>query len=310
MKKVFSSHSECAHVWAQQKQDSGKSANMFFEGTRIFSYGHHYCIANFINPNLVLINSKGYSNSTSKHHNHVNRALSSNIKTFIVPSLGWSKYDYQNEIDHAQNIEYFKLKINNLVFDSKKAIKNTSLLINQANYFKYQGLDYCIDFNLPERTYFETLITITDEINAKIESQKEKEGLRKQIEEIENNTLIDFCKNEVLPAWFNNSVLPKLTRQSGKNVVYKTVLPNILPNAYLRLRDNEVETSQGAKVPLKASKVLFEMIKQGRDIKGYQIGNYTVISLNGVLTIGCHKIERTEINRFASLMGWGQIELH
>jgi hypothetical protein len=38
-------------------------------------------------------------------------------------------------------------------------------------------------------------------------------------------------------------------------------------------------------------RLLYKMIKQGKDIKGHKIGYYTVISVNGVLTIGCHKIK-------------------
>jgi len=63
-------------------------------------------------------------------------------------------------------------------------------------------------------------------------------------------------------------------------------------------------------VSLKAAKVLFNLIKSGKDIKGFDIDGYTVIGLNGVLTIGCHVIERKEINRLAALLNWGQIEVH
>ena len=71
-----------------------------------------------------------------------------------------------------------------------------------------------------------------------------------------------------------------------------------------------METSKGARVSLKAAKVLFKMIKSGKDIKGFDLEGYTVIGLNGVLTIGCHAIERKEINRLAALLNWGQIEVH
>lgn len=41
MKTVFSS-SELPHIWAAQKQDHGRAqANVFFEGPKIYSYGHH-----------------------------------------------------------------------------------------------------------------------------------------------------------------------------------------------------------------------------------------------------------------------------
>jgi hypothetical protein len=61
---------------------------------------------------------------------------------------------------------------------------------------------------------------------------------------------------------------------------------------YLRVSKDglDIETSQGARVDIDSAKLLYTLIKNGKDIKGHRIGNYTVISLNGVLTIGCHHI--------------------
>jgi len=72
----------------------------------------------------------------------------------------------------------------------------------------------------------------------------------------------------------------------------------------LREKEDEAQTSHGAIVPLREAKLLYGMIEAGKPIVGHRIGFYTVISINGVLTIGCHKIEREEIKRFASVMGW------
>lgn len=65
-KRVFSSHSQLAHVWAQQTQPGGRASDnrMFFDGKTIFSYGRHWPIAHFITPDLVLVNSDGKSVST------------------------------------------------------------------------------------------------------------------------------------------------------------------------------------------------------------------------------------------------------
>jgi hypothetical protein len=65
-----------------------------------------------------------------------------------------------------------------------------------------------------------------------------------------------------------------------------------------------IETSKGARVPYEAGRKLYTLIKAGRDVVGYDLDGYTVISLNGVLKVGCHEIERTEIERFAKKEGW------
>lgn len=51
-----------------------------------------------------------------------------------------------------------------------------------------------------------------------------------------------------------------------------------------------IETSQRVKIPIESAKTLYKLIQSGKDIKGYKIEGYTVISLNGTLKIGCHRI--------------------
>ena len=66
---------------------------------------------------------------------------------------------------------------------------------------------------------------------------------------------------------------------------------------YLRIsKDGEfIETSQDVRVPIKEARLLYKLIAAGKDIKGYKIGGYTVISLNGVLKIGCHNINKANM---------------
>ena len=58
-----------------------------------------------------------------------------------------------------------------------------------------------------------------------------------------------------------------------------------------------VETSQNVSVPIDDARKLYKAIQSSIDIKGYKIGNYTVNSLNGVLTIGCHRINIDSVHR-------------
>jgi hypothetical protein len=67
---------------------------------------------------------------------------------------------------------------------------------------------------------------------------------------------------------------------------------------------HQIETSKGARVSYEAGKLLFARIKAGKDVKGHDIDGYTVISINGVLKIGCHEIEMAEVHRFAKSEGW------
>lgn len=85
MKTVFSSHSQVAHVWAQQNQPHGRGKNMFFEGSAIYSWGKHWTIAFFVDPSCtkfiqliggnVILTSESRSVSTRQHTGEVEGAL-------------------------------------------------------------------------------------------------------------------------------------------------------------------------------------------------------------------------------------------
>ena len=72
----------------------------------------------------------------------------------------------------------------------------------------------------------------------------------------------------------------------------------------LRIKGDYVETSKGAEVPIREAKILLERIRGGKDVKGFKIGHFTVISLNGVLKVGCHEIPREEIDDFCKRYNW------
>ena len=85
MKTVFGNHSMVAHVWAQQTQEHGRGKNMFFEGNAIYSWGHHWTLAFFVDNSCrkfidviggnVIINTQSRSVSTSQHLGEVYGAI-------------------------------------------------------------------------------------------------------------------------------------------------------------------------------------------------------------------------------------------
>jgi len=68
---------------------------------------------------------------------------------------------------------------------------------------------------------------------------------------------------------------------------------------YVRLSiDKErVETSQGVSVDVREARILYNLIVNKKDIVGFKIKDYTVISINGTLKIGCHNINIESMNR-------------
>ena len=78
MKTKFT-NSEVPHIWAQQNQETGTGSNIFFEGKTIYSYGHHFPIATFINPTTVLSTTRSYGVSTARHISMTRCALRDGI---------------------------------------------------------------------------------------------------------------------------------------------------------------------------------------------------------------------------------------
>ena len=73
---------------------------------------------------------------------------------------------------------------------------------------------------------------------------------------------------------------------------------------FLRLSQNGefVETSQYIKVSIKEAKILYLLIAAKKDIKGFKIADYTVISINGTLKIGCHHINIDSVHKIGQLL--------
>ena len=68
MKTVFT-NTDTIHTFAQQTQYEGRNSTntIFFEGNKIYSYGYHYLLGEFLDRNTILINDTGYSMTTSQH---------------------------------------------------------------------------------------------------------------------------------------------------------------------------------------------------------------------------------------------------
>jgi hypothetical protein len=108
VKRVFD-YPQCAHVWAQQTQQDGRSpkGQMYFHGDTIFSYGAHYPIARYTDATLngarvVLFNSEKNSPTTGTHKDCVKRALRGlNVRVFEVPNVTERHYDQM----HTRNLD-------------------------------------------------------------------------------------------------------------------------------------------------------------------------------------------------------------
>lgn len=87
MTKTVFSNDMVAHVWAQNSQSEGRSANgnFYFQGPTLYSYGSHFIVGHVMPDGTALLNADGYSISTAKHKTDARRAVRGNY--IYVPGL-------------------------------------------------------------------------------------------------------------------------------------------------------------------------------------------------------------------------------
>ena len=265
MKTVFSNSADVMHAYAQQTQTFGKSSNVFFNYKSIYSYGHHYKLAEFIGD-YILINNTGYSVTTSKH-----------ISQIIQATRQYKQYFLSNtDIQIVSN--FIKSEYEKLLKAKKPQIYIDSILCKFEEFKKYplnKGKNVLSDIRYKEMKETANLVTkIAENLdNFKDTLKKLKIANEKKQKAILNKSIKNF-------------------------EAYKV---NFIKGDedYLRFSEcgNYIETSQQVKTTINEAKALYSLILAKKDIKGYNISGYTVTSLNGTLKIGCHKINIQSMNK-------------
>ena len=273
MKTVFN-NTDCVHTFAQRTQDKGRTSNnsIFFEGDKIYSYGHHYELGRFLDDKTILINDKGYSVSTGKH-----------IGLLIGATSQYKQY-YRTKTDISivyMEIMYLKKKLS-------KARK-PEIYINQIYSLWNSFNEY-----------------INERKQNQLRKYKEYKKLLLFVDSLQEETSIEDLRN-----WAKEEARKKkykekkqLSESLAKFRQYKKDYFRIGGKDYLRLSEcaQFVETSQGVKIDAEEAKRYLKLLKSGAIMRGAKIGNYTTISFDKLLRIGCHNISKEEIQYISNLI--------
>jgi len=292
MKTVFSNSQTC-HVWAQQTQENGRNSSdtMYFSGTRIYSYGSHYLAANFIDKDIVLVNSYGYSPTTGQHLSDIMGALRGieGLAVFTVPNTSTLKCDenYNHYNDNVIGV-IDRIISSNKVDQWRKEYLMTSLseAIEKSNkYFKLAGYPLIeLDTDLIqvlnetiEKKYARFLELNSPENLAKKEALRLKKLEKIELEKIEKNkeNIENFRKGEN----FNNM--------------------HFLAYDLVRVKGDILETSRKATVPVKEAILLLRNILAGNFKVGDNVGHFSLDFVkenenDKIVKIGCHKFLLSE----------------
>lgn len=267
MKKVFSSALQVFHIFAQRTQNEGRSSNVFFYNDKIYSYGHHYELARFVDNDIephILINNIGYSLTTTSHISEITQATRQYKQYFTK--------DVDLDLVNSSILENYK----KLLSARKPEIYISAILDKYESLINYP----LFSEKTKETEKFKGIQQIYDLVNNSENLAKAKEYAK-----------IEQAKNR-------KQAKQKLINDIEK--FYNHEIDYIIGNEdFIRVSKDlqSVESSQRVQVSIEDSKNLYKMILSNQDIKGQRVGNYTVISINGVLTIGCHRINMESVHR-------------
>jgi hypothetical protein len=315
MKHVFK-ESMVAYLWANKSQSEARNAGntFFFADSTIFSYGSHFPIARHVTAGrgkekryCVLFTTDTRSVTTTGHCSTVRMAIAGDATVFNVPRL-YAVRDKKHKwvLQHKDNIESYRKRISDLATMVLRARSNRDWLIRELNALVREANNYAGFFKLRTTFSMPTEADLKAETEAAAKAAKLAEKKRAE----SNAKYIAAIMNTDLPEWIAGGTLPNWNIQ-------------FLDKTYLRVRpastddgvSNEMygldvlETSKGAKVPLDHAIRILPLIRAG---KSYQrnghtehVGHFALDSIDeqGNVKIGCHYVERDEIERIAAQLG-------
>jgi hypothetical protein len=309
---------EIAHLWMHQVVPEARNAgkNFYFEGATIYSYGPHFPIAKHYTVGkrkAILLTTKKYSNTTSKHIHNVRMAIPNEFTVFHVPYIvqGFA-LDF-----HRANVRSFVNLADDSFAKAKKSIVNGEQYLSTMQNAFDSAKAYIKFFNLKGwKLALPASKTEIEALRTKLQARAEKREQRERWA-AENPTEAQRIRQEAFAKrnaeamaqfeadraeWLAGTFMHGYPRNPAFGYFDK-------PTAELRIKDNQVETSQGVKIPIdhawRGLRLVRAVMRSGKEYKrnGHteHLGPYAVdsISVDGTLRAGCHVITWEAINRIA-----------
>ena len=284
MKTKYSSNRELIHVWAHDSSpEIMKQANSVTCHNDIL-YSYRTAIGQIVNNDTVIYNTASYSNTTSKHQSLMYQSTSHYLNRIY---LDIKKYDL-NHLIFSQH------SFNEIIFEPN--LKQASEFLLKASRSKkykdfYSSKALSIFDNLERYALLFNLAYKLPNLQALTESALKADKEAKAIEKIRKAERI-IEQAEALANW-----------RLGLDV------RNHFEITALRIKDDVIETSRGAKIPLEHAIKFWGLINSWhqkgttykKDHHSIHLGNYAVNRFeNDILTVGCHQIPYSEIQNIAN----------
>lgn len=323
MKKVFNSLDMVCHVWAQRNQDYGRTSNnnIFFHGDTIYSYGHHFPLATFIEDKngieYVLYNNDSYSVSTSNHQSILLRAISHH--NLINVDTNTIKHIVDNS--HNRCDKWFKKSLQTQVLKSLEstiAVQAHSASKRRAAHLKQSDIATAI-------ACYDAACELLSVYGVKMPKR-----MTNKIQELQSDAKSVFekhCKEIITAERKQKRERKKREKErqekakeavavfiSGEKLDYEqTRALTHLQDIYMRPEsDGNMYTTQRASFPIDHAIRAFTFIRACRDKgekwqrngKSIRLGNFQIDSIDesGNVRAGCHYVKWQEIERVATLL--------
>lgn len=275
MKQTFKTNAELIHKYFQFDQSHGRAGNVFFDGPSLYSYGRHFELARKLSDGTLLINTRTYSVSTSKHQSITFSAVNrSKIERVIYLDFGYGTWCPSTCIDRhlgacirlfnewdSKGRKGFKA-LEKIAFHLKELAKVEKIGAYTVDYKKLPFVVGDVLNELDVRKSFQTRI-----------NEKRAKTIQTAKERTEKENLSLWLAGKFNGAFYH------------------------MQKIYLRRKGEFIETTRGARVPLNEALSMLAKIRKGEDVTGQKIGAYTVdqVTLDNI-RIGCHVIEFQTIN--------------
>lgn len=294
------SHSKVSHRWFHQignlktNENAFDSGNMFYNKKIIYSYGRHFALAIRF-KDVVVINSKGYSSSTSKHFGHVYNAIDTfSHKTIYIPFK--EAYNLRSNIDFKDVFKH--IDFNDFVYDFNTNLKKLGnarkpeLYTSQIENLKTKLAEI---FKLWRGS--KTLALKTKGIRS-ILNFEFNDSVKAKMQNLRKNELEKIAKRK--KARKNEAIEKLLKFETGENN-YFGMYNELDLNTVIRVKGEFIETSKGMKIDLNDGLRVFNLWINGKGlgckIKSSDGHLWSCTKANGTIKFGCHEINFKQAER-------------
>lgn len=271
--KLVHAPENVAHLFAHQLQEQARNSGntLFFRDKEIYSYGHHFCIAKFVDNETLLFTERSYSNTTAKHISIVRNATN-HIKKI---------YCYNPNGTHDENFNAWQNEAENNINKLEKA-KKPEIYINELTRINSKVSIYANYFKIDIPTTLQSVLSITDKAEIVAYFETKQANILKDKENALNKLKIEH----------------KLELKDWRNFKKKRLYSRIENCDYLRYNktSERFETSQGIEIPKELFLRLWNKVLIGE--KFDKVLDYSVKEIGkNFITVGCHKIMLNEVKK-------------